>query len=73
MGVTCIGCDRFTFEKIGSEPTKAARLGLGRCALDRRSFVFYSASYVRECGSHQPRDAAATTKFAAWLRKQGTV
>lgn len=73
MGVNCIGCKRFTFEKVGSEPSKAARMGLGRCALDRRSFVWYSANYARECGDHQPRDAATTEKFVAWLRKQGTV
>jgi hypothetical protein len=49
-----------------------ARLGMGRCALDKRTSVHYSALFVRECDKFKPRDAALTTRFIAWLQAQGS-
>lgn len=69
--VVCVACDRFSFEKNGTSPTKMATLGAGHCALDKRSYVHTTALFVRDCPNFKPRDVELTNRFIAWLQAQG--
>ena len=66
MTVECITCDRLNLRDFAKE----ARLGLGRCSLRKRTGVFVSISYARDCAKHAPASEKTVTARRAWMAKK---
>ena len=66
MTVECITCDRLNLRKVPA----MAKQGLGSCDLRKRTGVFVSIAFARDCAKHTHASEKTVTTRRAWMAKK---